>query len=239
MEIIKQIEQSFKTSISFPCSYIKGNSEKRIYIDLKNFKNKTSIISKLSRSGFRRSYNHMYIPQCKDCSQCTSSRINKMKFLFTKGTKRNLKKNSDLKISVNTKNFEKERFELFINYCSERHNSGNMQFMNFEEFNNFYHHNQNKTIILDLIDNHNVLFASILLDVLDDGYSAVYSFFNPFLNKRGLGKNLILRSLELLIDIKKKYLYLGYWIKDCTSMNYKSSFKGVEFFINGKWQNKP
>ena len=81
--------------------------------------------------------------------------------------------------------------------------------MNFEEFNNFYHHNQNKTIILDLIDNHNVLFASILLDVLDDGYSAVYSFFNPFLNKRGLGKNLILRSLELLIDIKK-YLYLGY-----------------------------
>ena len=155
MEIIKQIEQSFKTSISFPCSYIKGNSEKRIYIDLKNFKNKTSIISKLSRSGFRRSYNHMYIPQCKDCSQCTSSRINKMKFLFTKGTKRNLKKNSDLKISVNTKNFEKERFELFINYCSERHNSGNMQFMNFEEFNNFYHHNQNKTIILDLIDNHN------------------------------------------------------------------------------------
>ena len=208
MEIPNQIKKSIKTSINFPCSYIKGNSEKRIYIDLKNFSNKRTIISKLSKSGFRRSYDHMYIPQCDNCNLCISSRINIKKFNYTKSTLRNLKINSDLSLSFNTKNIKKERYELFIKYCSQRHDNGKMQYMSIEEFENFFHNNNNHTTILDLIDSRKNLHASILLDILEDGCSAVYSFFNPYSKKRGLGKNLILRSLELLKlnkTIEKKF----------------------------------
>ena len=184
MEILKQIKKSLKTSISFPCSYIEGNSEKRIYIDLKNFSNKRTIISKLSKSGFRRSYDHMYTPQCSSCNLCISSRINLKKFKYTKSSLRNLKINSDLLLSFNTKNIEKERYKLFIKYCSERHNKGQMQYMSTEEFENFFYKNNNDTTIIDLIDSKQNLFASILLDILDDGYSAVYSFFDPYSKKK-------------------------------------------------------
>tara|TARA_B100001248_G_scaffold102917_1_gene76660 strand:- start:188 stop:523 length:336 start_codon:yes stop_codon:yes gene_type:complete len=110
--------------------------------------------------------------------------------------------------------------------------------MSIDEFENFFHNNNNDTIIMDLIDSRRNLHASILLDILDDGYSAVYSFFNPFSKKRGLGKNLILRSLELLKLNNKDNLYLGYWVKDSNTMNYKSSFEGLELFINGEWRSK-
>ena len=238
MEILKTIKKSLKTSINFPCSYIKGNFEKRIYVDLKNFRNKDKIISKLSKSGFRRSYDHMYIPQCENCNLCISSRINYKKFNYTKSTLRNLKINEDLFLSFNTKNFEEQRFKLFINYCSEKHNDGQMQLMKIKEFENFFHKNDNDTIVMDLIDSTRKLYGSILLDILDDGYSAVYSFYDPSLKKRGLGKNLILRSLDLLKINKKNHLYLGYWVKGCKKMNYKSSFKGIELFLNGEWKSQ-
>ena len=180
----------------------------------------------------------MYIPHCDSCNLCISSRINLKKFNFTKSTLRNLKKNSDLSISFNTKSIKKERYELFKKYCSQRHNNGQMQYMSIEEFENFFHNNNNDTIIIDLIDSKRDLHGSMLLDILEDGYSAVYSFFNPCSKKRGLGKNLILRSLELLKLNKKNYLYLGYWVKDSKTMNYKSSFKGVELFINGEWRSR-
>ena len=152
MEILNEIKKSLKTSINFPCSYIEGNSEKRIYIDLKNFRNKNSIISKLSKSGFRRSYDHMYIPHCDSCNLCIPSRINLKKFDYTKSTLRNLKVNSDLSFCFNTQNIKKERYELFIKYCSQRHNSGQMQHMSVEEFENFFLNNNNDTTIVDLID---------------------------------------------------------------------------------------
>ena len=238
MEILREIKKSLKTSINFPCSYIEGNSEKRIYIDIKKFRNKISIISKLSRSGFRRSYDHMYIPHCDSCNLCVSSRINLKKFIYTKSTLRNLKKNLDLSLSFNTKNIKKARYELFIKYCSQRHINGQMQHMSVEEFENFFHNNNNDTTIVDLIDSRQNLYGSILLDILEDGYSAVYSFFNPYQKKRGLGKNLILRSLELLKLNNKDNLYLGYWVKSSNKMNYKSSFKGLELFLNGEWKSK-
>ena len=148
----------------------------------------------------------------------------------------------DIKVSVvlrfNTQNINKERYELFIKYCSHRHNNGQMQYMSIEEFEIFFHNNNNETTIIDLLDSGKNLHASILLDILEDGYSAVYSFYNPYSKKRGLGKNLILRCLELLKLNNKDNLYLGYWVKDSNTMNYKSSFKGLELFIDGKWKSK-
>lgn len=235
MEILKK-NKSLKSTIKFPCSYIEGNMEQRIYVDLKEFDNKIEAISELSKNGFRRSYDHMYIPNCDDCKKCISSRINIDRFFYSKSIKRNLKINQDLKVVVNSKNIEKQRYNLFQKYCEVRHSHGQMQFMTYDEFNNFFHHNCNSNKIVDLFNPNNQLVGSMLLDDLNDGFSAVYSFFNPKLKKRGLGKNLILRSINLLEKKNKKFLYLGYWIRESRSMNYKSSFSGLELFLNGNWK---
>ncbi len=236
MGTLKNKEIIIKSSNEFPCSYVKGRTEKRIFINIPyNPKIREKVVSELTRIGFRRNYNHMYLPTCKNCSSCISSRININNFILSKSNKRNLKINDDLSL-IDNRTFTTGRFELFKKYCELRHQKGQMKYMTEYDFINFFHKSKNKTKIYDLVDNKKKLFGSILLDVLDDGYSAVYSFFNPILKKRGLGKNIILKTIQKLQDKKKNFLYLGYWIKESKNMNYKSSFSNVEYYINGSWE---
>ncbi len=237
MGILKNKEIIIKSSSEFPCSYVEGRTEKRIFVNIPlNPEIREKVVSELTRKGFRRNYNHMYIPTCKSCSSCISSRINIKNFVLSKSNKRNLKINDDLFLIDNTA-FTTGRFELFKKYCEFRHQKGQMKFMTENEFINFFHKSNNKTKIYDLVDKNKKLFGSILLDVLDDGYSAVYSFFDPILKKRGLGKNIILKTIQKLKEKNNNFLYLGYWIKESRNMNYKSSFSKVEYYINGNWGN--
>ncbi len=235
MGTLKNKEIIIKSSNEFPCSYIEGRTERRIFINIPhNPKIREKVVSGLTQKGFRRNYNHMYIPSCKSCNSCISSRINIKDFTLSKSNKRNLKINNDLFL-VDNKSYNEGRFELFKKYCELRHTKGQMKYMTQIEFVNFFHRSKNKTKILDLVDTNKKLFGSILLDVLDDGYSAVYSFFDPTLRKRGLGKNIILKIIQKLKNKSNSFLYLGYWIKESNNMSYKSSFSNIEYYINGNW----
>ncbi len=238
MDIYKNTKITFKRSFGFPCSYIKGNIEKRLYIDLNNSSNDNLLISELTRNGFRRNLDHMYIPICEKCSSCISSRINVMNFKFTKSSKRNLNLNKGLKFRQEEKKFVNKRFNLFKKYSKARHLDGQMHKMRKKEFENFLYNKSCKQLVFDLFDSWNVLYGSILVDVLEDGYSAVYSFYDPDYKNFGLGKNLILRLLENLKKKELPYLYLGYWVKNSTKMDYKITFNSVEFFFDGKWTIK-
>ena len=110
--------------------------------------------------------------------------------------------------------------------------------MNIKEFKNFFFESKNKNQIFDLVDSSDNLLGSILVDILNDGYSAVYSFFDQIKSKRSLGKLLILNLVNELKIINKPFLYLGYWIKNSQKMLYKAHFDNVEFFFEGKWKNK-
>ena len=228
----------FKKSINFPCSYIDGNIERRLYINLNNQINNENLISSFIKNGFRRSYDSLYIPICENCNACISTRINIDKFKFSKRNKRVLKINKDLFLTKTTKKKLDQRFHLFNEYCSMRHGSSQMSKMNKDEFESFFYESKNKIEIYDLTDSSEKIFGSILIDILDDGYSAVYSFFNPFEKKRGLGNLLILKLITELKIIGKPYLYLGYWINNSKTMSYKSDFDNVEFFYNGEWVSK-
>ena len=232
----KKIE--FKKSISFPCSYLKGKTEKRLYVNLNNNENNKLLISELTKNGFRRSYEHMYIPICEGCNSCIPSRINIANFKFSKSNSRVIKFNSDLIFKKSLKKNIETHYELFKNYCFERHESSQMMEMNIKEFKNFFFESKNKNHVFDLFDSSNNLLGSILVDILNDGFSAVYSFFDPYKSKRSLGKLLILKLINELKTINKPFLYLGYWIKDSQKMFYKASFDNVEFFFEGKWNNK-
>ena len=238
MEFLKDSKLIFRRTLNFDCSYLNGKKEKRLYINLLNSDKTDHLISDLTKNGFRRSFDHMYIPICESCNLCVPSRINLNKFKISKSNKRNLKINEDLKLIKASKNLKEQRYNLFKQYCKKRHAESKMGDMSKEEFNSFFFKNRNKTEIFDLINSSKKLFGSILLDVLNDGYSAVYSFFDANLFKRGLGKNLIIQTILTLKNKKVPYLYLGYWVKDSNKMNYKIFFNSVELFKNGNWIKK-
>ena len=238
MDYLKDKKLIFKRTLDFDCSYLSGRKEKRLYINLLNSDKTNSLISDLTKNGFRRSFDHMYIPICENCNLCVPSRVNINKFSLSKSNKRNLKINEDLKLIKASELINLERYNLFLEYCKKRHKESKMGEMSLEEFNSFFYNQSNKTEIFDLVDSSNKLYGSILLDILNMGYSAVYSFFDPQFNKRGLGKNLILNTI-LTLKIKKiPYLYLGYWVKDSEKMNYKILFNNIELFRNGNWSHK-
>ena len=238
MDFLKDKKLIFRRTLEFECSYLTGKKEKRLYVSLLNSDKSSYLISDLTKNGFRRSFDHMYVPICEKCNLCIPSRININKFVLSKSNKRNLKINKDLKFIRASESIKEKRYKLFIDYCKNRHEESKMSEMSLEEFNSFYFNYANDTEIFDLIDGSNKLFGSILLDVLKDGYSAVYSFFDVNFIKRGLGKNLIINTILELKKKKMPYLYLGYWVKDSDKMNYKIFFNNIELFKKGVWIEK-
>ena len=228
----------FKKSLSFPCSYIFGRTEKRLYVNLNNSDNINFFVSNLTQNGFRRSYDSMYIPICENCNACISSRIDVKDFKLSKSNKRILKLNKDLTLKKKLESHKTQRFKLFKEYCSVRHKESPMVNMTQNDFETFFYKSRNKTQIFDLVNSSNQLYGTIFVDILQDGFSAVYSFFNPYEKKRGLGKLLILKLVSSLKSDDKQYLYLGYWVKQSQSMNYKLYFNNVELFSDGKWIKK-
>lgn len=234
MKLDKIITQPFLKTKPLKCSYIAGNYEERILFPIKSNDDLT-VIERLAQVGFRRNINYMYLPVCKGCSKCISTRILIDGFTISKSQRRNIKKNKDIKFTTMIPNREKERYDLFRKYLSFRHSDGMMLNMTRGDFDNFFYETPAKSRVYDIISESDKILGSILLDEMTDAMSAVYSFYEPKLLSNGLGILLILKSLEEAKRINKKYLYLGYWVKESKKMNYKILFNNLQLFIDGNW----
>lgn len=231
----KQNIHNFFQTKPIKCSYLNERFEKRLIMSIKYQKDK-NVINKLTTLGFRRNLDFMYLPICNNCSECISSRILVQNFKASKSQKRNLKRNSHFRFVKMVDNAKKNRYENFQEYISTRHEGSQMQKMTQQEFSNFLYNTPTESSIFDLIDKSNNLVASILLDQLDNGMSAVYSFYKPKYLRNGLGIYLILKAIEQVKLENKKYLYLGYWVKNSKKMNYKIQFNNLQIFTEGSWK---
>jgi arginine-tRNA-protein transferase len=79
------------------------------------------------------------------------------------------------------------------------------------------------------------LMAIAVADRLQDGLSAIYTFFDPDEVQRSLGVQAVLWLIDEAKRLQLSYLFLGYWIKQCQKMNYKLEYRPIELFINGHW----
>jgi leucyl-tRNA---protein transferase len=228
----------FYKSHPFSCSYIKNNTEQRLFIKLDNSKKSKILFNNLMTNGFRRNLDHMYLPVCENCKSCISSRINTYDFKLSKSNKRILRKNIDTYYIKKNKEIDLDRYKLFIKYTNFRHSEGEMKSMSFKEFKLFVYSSPVETRVFDFFNVENTLIGTILLDVLNDGLSAVYSFYDPDLTNNSLGKLMILKAVREVKKLKLDYLYLGFWIKESQKMNYKLDFNNLELFKNGKWEKK-
>jgi arginine-tRNA-protein transferase len=217
-----------------PCSYFTDRLSRNLIPDPAVPMN-MPIYNQLIQHGFRRSGRHCYRPHCKDCQACISCRIPVNDFITNRSQQRCLSRNKDLDLSVVSAGFSDEYFELYQRYLNSRHSDGTMANPVKEDFEQFLYCDWSDTRFLELRLNGQ-LVAIAVSDFISDGLSAVYSFFDPELEKRSLGTCCILKQIDYAKQLELEYVYLGYWIENHKKMHYKNNFRPLQLFINEQWQ---
>ncbi|AQS48807.1 MULTISPECIES: arginyltransferase [Thioclava] len=223
-----------------PCPYLDGRSERKLFTALQG-ESAEKLNNALSRQGFRRSQNVLYRPSCADCTACLSARIRVADFKLSKSQRRVMKKNGDLRRTATSPWATEEQFALFRRYLDARHADGGMADMDIFEFAAMIEETPVKSRVIEYRetaatpDSMRALIATCLTDVLDDGLSMVYSFYEPERIRDSLGTYLILDHVEIAKRVGLPYVYLGYWVPGSPKMNYKANFSALEIYKGGKW----
>ncbi len=193
----------------------------------------------LSKQGFRRSQNVLYRPSCVDCSACLSARIVVDDFIPTRGQKRTVRRNAHLVRRPTSPWATDDQYDLFRRYLDSRHATGGMADMDLFEFAAMVEETPIRSRLVEYWHKdkgENLLQAVSLTDILDDGLSMVYSFFEPSLAQNSLGTYLILDHIRLAKEMGLPYVYLGYWVPGSRKMGYKANFSALELFHKGEWK---
>ena len=216
-----------------PCSYIEGEQATTVFVDPEATID-VNLYSQLSLLGFRRSGGHLYRPQCSNCQACMSCRIPVSLFRPNRSQRRCWQKNQDISILTVSQIDTLEHYNLYSRYIESRHQDGDMYPPSEEQYKAFLTSDWGSTRYLEL-RLHGVLIGVSVCDYLDDGISAVYTFYDATLSERSLGKFAILAQIEKTRQLGLTYVYLGYWIKQCEKMNYKTSYRPLELLVNRRW----
>jgi arginine-tRNA-protein transferase len=213
-----------------PCPYLPGKMERKLFTHLAG-RRASALHHLLSDNGFRRSQNLIYRPACEGCDACQSVRILAREFEPGQRHRRVLKANADVQIAVCPPRATAEQFSLFRRYLDTRHTGGGMTQMSFVDYEYMVEDTPVQTILVEYRlteGDDNRLVAVALTDVMPDGLSMVYSFFDPQLSRRGLGNYVILDHVRQVQMAGLAYVYLGYWVKDSPKMAYKGQFRPLE-----------
>lgn len=191
----------------------------------------------LSKQGFRRSQNVLYRPTCADCSACLSARIDVRTFAPTKSQKRVMRRNNGLDRRATSPWATEAQYDLFRIYLDSRHADGGMADMDVFEFAAMIEETPIRSRVVEYtgVEDGNLIAVS-LTDVLSDGLSMVYSFFDPEYARNSLGTYLILDHIRIAQEADLPYVYLGYWVPGSQKMGYKSNFASLEVYAGGQWQ---
>ena len=226
-------EIKFYSTLPHPCSYLDDTTAVTHFMDPEHPLNQSDA-TLLSELGFRRSGTHVYRPHCPSCRACISIRIPVEKFLAKKSFRRVIKRNSDVQISEINSIDTDECFQLYSQYINLRHADGDMYPATLEQYQQFLVERLPFTQYIAYRLEGKLIAVSVM-DQLKDGFSSVYTFFDPTLPQRSLGRFAILWQINHCIEREVPHLYLGYWIKQCDKMNYKTEFRPLEMFVNNRW----
>jgi len=218
------------------CSYLPDQKAVTMFLDPKTPVS-TDIYSQLSGFGFRRSGNHFYRPHCNHCKACIPMRVPADRFVPSKSQKRILRKNRHVQCQIMSPDFHEDHYLLYEKYICERHRDGDMYPPSREQYRSFLVEGHASTRFVEFsIEDR--LYAIAVIDRLNDGLSAIYTFFDPDLEKLSPGTYAILWQLEYAKELNLPYLYLGYFIRQCQKMSYKNNFRPFEAMINDQWMDE-
>jgi arginine-tRNA-protein transferase len=228
------IAPQFYVTAPQPCPYLADRMERKLFTALQGDA-APDLNDALSKQGFRRSQNVLYRPSCTDCSACMSARIDVSQFTPTRSQRRVAKRAADLRRRATSPWATEAQYDLFRKYLDGRHATGGMADMDMFEFAAMVEETPIRSRLIEYTQN-GALSAVCLTDILDDGLSMVYSFFDPDLEKLSLGTYVILDHIAIAQELKLPFIYLGYWVPGSPKMGYKANFAGLEVYRNGAWQ---
>lgn len=215
------------------CSYLPRREAATIFAD-PMYPKDPRLQSTLSRQGFRRSGEHLYRPECPDCRACISVRIPVAAFKMRRSQRRTYQKNADLEVHRLRACYREEHFALYQLYVDTRHAGGGMDDPDEGDYLQFLDAHWSDTWFYEF-RLHGQLLAVAVVDHLEDALSAVYTFFDPEFSSRSPGAYAVLWQVSEAARLGLRYVYLGYWIKDCRRMSYKSEYQPLEYYIDHRW----
>lgn len=221
----------------YPCSYL-PDLQARSQVAAPEFLIDKSMYSELVRHGFRRSGTHTYRPRCDHCRACVPLRIPVKDFKPSRSQRRAWKQHTSLEVTAHPLHFLDEHYDLYRRYQQARHRDGDMASDSRDTYSNFLLQSHVETALVEFRE-HGILRMVSIIDVLDDGLSSVYTFFDPDLLQASFGIFNVLWQIELCRQLGLPYVYPGYWIRDCRKMAYKIRFQPAEGLIHGQWQTLP
>ena len=224
-----------------PCPYLEGREERKVFTHLVGERAK-QINDMLSQGGFRRSQNIAYRPACEGCKACVSVRVVVGDFSPGKSFRRIQNENSDLVSQQLPPAPTSEQFSLFRRYLDVRHACGGMAEMTSLDYAMMVEDTHVDTMIVEYRkrdpegNGPGQLVAAALTDVLANGLSMVYSFYDTDCENRSLGTYMILDHIRLARTLGLPYVYMGYWVKGSSKMEYKMRFRPQEQLTMTGWQ---
>jgi len=218
----------------YPCSYLEG-LEARSQVATPSFLISTPIYSELVRHGFRRSGTFTYRPRCDTCQQCVPVRVVTDEFVPTRSQRRSHKQHMGLEVTLHSLRDKAEYFALYRRYQEARHRDGGMDDDSPEQYRNFLLQSHVETMLVEFRENSVLRMVSVV-DVLVDGLSAVYTFYDPDVPHSSFGTFNVLWQIDMCRKLQLPYLYLGYWIADSRKMAYKANFQPLRGLQDGEWK---
>lgn len=227
-----------------PCPYLPSRAERKLFTHLTHDK-PDALIDNLLKGGFRRSQNIAYMPYCEGCQACVSVRVLVSDFEAPRSMRRVADTNRDLHVRRNAPVPTSEQYSLFRDYIDARHGDGGMADMTVLDYAMMVEDSHVETKLVEYRTHGpdtringrgaGALLAVALTDVLSDGLSMVYSFYDPEHRRRSLGTFMILDHIARARRMGLAYVYLGYWVRDSRKMDYKGRFLPQERLLADGW----